>query len=225
MDAKERAAAAAVDLLDGTIIGLGSGSTAECFIRALGEALRSGHIHGIRGVATSRRSEELARQQGIPVLTLGEAKQIDVDVDGADEIDPDLNLIKGLGGALLREKIVAQNSRRMVVIGEVTKRVEVLGTRAPLPVEVVPFGFEVQEAFLRSLGCVPTLRVGAGGQPFVTDNGNLIYDCRFRSIDDPDGLQNALKRRAGVVETGLFLRMADTAVLADEREVRIWPRK
>ena len=221
MDAKERAAAAAVDLLDGTIIGLGSGSTAECFIRALGEALRSGTVHGIRGVGTSRRSEELAREQGIPLMTLGEAKQIDVDVDGADEIDPQLNLIKGLGGALLREKVVAQNSKRMIVIADAGKRVDVLGSRAPLPVEVVQFGFETQEDFLKRHGCEPTLRRGSDGKPFVTDNGNFIYDCRFPRIDQADALERALKRRAGIVETGLFLDIASAAVIADGNDVTI----
>ena len=225
MDPKQRAGEAAVDMLtDGMTVGLGSGSTAECFIRALAGALRKGDRKGIRGVATSKRSEDLARELGIPLVTLAQARQVDIDVDGADEIDPHLNLIKGLGGALLREKIVAQNSKRMIVIAEAGKRVEVLGTRAPLPVEVVRFGFELQEEFLRSLGCVPTLRVRSDGATYVTDNGNLIYDCRFTRIDDADELQRILKSRAGIVESGLFLRIADTAVLASENDVQVLRR-
>ena len=216
MDPKQRAAAAALDLLrDGMIVGLGTGSTAECFIRALAEALRSGRLKGVRGVPTSDRSDALARDLGIPLVALAQVDQIDIDVDGADEIDPDLNLIKGLGGALLREKVVAQNSRRMVVVADAGKRVDALGTRAPLPVEVVRFGHELQARFLRSMGCTPALRTTSTGSPFHTDNGNVIYDCRFARIDDPQALEAALKRRAGVVETGLFLGIADTAIVAD----------
>jgi ribose 5-phosphate isomerase A len=226
MDPKQRAAEAAVGMLSGgTTLGLGTGSTAEFFIRALAGALRSGKLRDIRGVPTSKRSEDLARELGIPLVTLAQAGQIDIDVDGADEIDPNLNLIKGLGGALLREKIVAQNAKRMIVIADAAKVVDVLGTRSPLPVEVVQFEHEVHQPFLRALGCAPTLRVAAGGEAFVTDNGNFIYDCQFRGIDDPDALQDALKRRAGVVETGLFLRVADTAVLADANESRVLGRK
>jgi ribose 5-phosphate isomerase A len=220
MDAKERAAAAAVNLMsNGTVVGLGTGSTAECFIRALAEALRSGKLQDIRGVPTSKRSEELAHELRIPLVTLAQAKEVDVDVDGADEIDSDLNLIKGLGGALLREKIVAQNATRMIVIADANKRVDVLGTRAPLPVEVVHFAFEVQEPFLKSLGCVPTLRTTSNGAPFLTDNGNVVYDCRFPRIDDPAALQSQMKRRAGIVETGLFIGIADTAIVADADRV------
>jgi ribose 5-phosphate isomerase A len=160
----------------------------------------------------------------IPLVSLAQVDQIDVDVDGADEIDPKLDLIKGLGGALLREKIVAQNSRRMIVIADASKRVEVLGTRAPLPVEVVPFEQETQARFLRSLGCTPTLRTGADGKPFLTDNGNVLYDCRFARIENADALQDALKQRAGIVDSGLFLRMADTAIIADGDDVTVLTR-
>ena len=226
MDPKQRAALAAVEMLtSGMVVGLGTGSTAEYFIRALGEAIRSGRLKDIRGVPTSNRSAQLARELSIPLVSLAQVDQIDVDVDGADEIDPKLDLIKGLGGALLREKIIAQNSRRMIVIADESKRVDVLGSRAPLPVEVVQFEHEAQARFLRTLGCTPTLRTGADGKPFVTDNGNVLYDCRFARIQDAEALQAALKQRAGIVESGLFLHIADAAIIADADGVEILTSK
>ena len=222
MDPKQRAAGAALEMLSGgMVVGLGTGSTAERFIHMLGEALQTGRLRDIRGVPTSRRSEQLARQLAIPLVSLADVDQIDIDVDGADEIDPKLNLIKGLGGALLREKIVAQNSGRMIVVADASKRVDVLGTRAPLPVEVIPFEHEAQARFLRTLGCMPTLRLGADGNPFVTDNGNLLYDCRFARIDEAGSLQDKLKQRAGIVESGLFLQIAHAAIVADAGEVTV----
>lgn len=220
MNAKQRAAEAALDeLRSGMIVGLGSGSTAELFIDALGAAIKANRLRDIRGVATSLKSEERARKLGISVVTLAEAKQIDVTVDGADEIDPALNLIKGLGGALLREKIVAQNSKRLVIIADSSKRVEVLGTRTPLPVEVVKFGYETHEEFLQALGCEPKVRRGADRQPYVTDNGNHIYDCRFKSIDQPAVLEMTLRKRAGIVESGLFVCLAKLALVADANRI------
>ena len=226
MDPKQRAADEALEMLtSGMVVGLGTGSTAECFIRALGEAIRTGRLKDIRGVPTSTRSEQLARELSLSLVSLAQVDQIDVDVDGADEIDPKLDLIKGLGGALLREKIIAQNSRRMVVIADASKRVDVLGSRAPLPVEVVQFEHDAQARFLRTLGCTPTLRTGADGKPFVTDNGNALYDCRFARIQDAERLQAALKQRAGIVESGLFLDIADTAIIADADGVKVLKRK
>ena len=226
MDPKQRAADAALEMLtSGMVVGLGTGSTAECFIRALDEAMRTGRFKNIRGVPTSTRSEQLASELSIPLVSLAHVDQIDVDVDGADEIDSKLDLIKGLGGALLREKIIAQNSRRMVVIADASKRVDVLGSRAPLPVEVVQFEHDAQARFLRTLGCTPTLRTGPDGKPFRTDNGNVLYDCRFARIQDAEGLQAALKQRAGIVESGLFLDIADTAIIADADGVKVLKRK
>ena len=220
MKAKERAAAAALDeIRDGMIVGIGSGSTAECFIDAVGAAMKAQRFRDIRGVATSNKSEALARKLAINIITLAEAKQIDVTVDGADEIDPKLNLIKGLGGALLREKIVAQNSTRLVIIADSSKRVEMLGTHSPLPIEVVRFGYESHEHFLRQLGCEPKLRVASDGQPYVTDNGNYVYDCRFKQIDQPGVLEATLRKRAGIVESGLFVGIAKVALVADEERV------
>jgi ribose 5-phosphate isomerase A len=156
----------------------------------------------------------------IPLVELADAPPPDITVDGADEVSDDLQLIKGLGGALLREKIVAQNSRRLVIIADASKRVARLGTHAPLPVEVALFAHRAQEPFLRKLGCEPVLRLAGSGAPFQTDNGNCIYDCRFpNGIDRPHDLQQALRQRAGVVETGLFLDLAADALIADTDQV------
>jgi len=226
MNAKQRAANAALDeIRDGMIVGLGSGSTADCFIDALGAALNAKRFRNLRGVATSNNSDERARKLGINVISLADAKQIDVTVDGADEIDTRLNLIKGLGGALLREKIVAQNSKLIVIIADIAKKVEVLGTQSPLPVEVVKFGFELHEHFLQQLGCEPTLRRTADGQPYVTDNDNYIYHCRFKHIDQPAVLEATLRKRAGIVESGLFVGIASIALVANENDIERIERK
>ncbi len=221
MDAKRRAAEAAVPLLaSGMVVGLGTGSTADHFLVALGAALADGRLGGILGVPTSRQSEQRAGELGIPLTTLARHPVIDVTVDGADEVDPQMRLIKGLGGALVREKIVAQNSRRFVIIADGTKTVDRLGMRSPLPVEVVPFAFEVHDRFFRSLGAEPVLRK-TGGMVFNTDNGNLIVDLRFPDgIADPAATERAILDRAGVVGCGLFLGMADTVLVGDDVGVR-----
>jgi ribose 5-phosphate isomerase A len=218
MNPKQRAAEAALKFVrDGMVVGLGTGSTADQFLQALGAALKAGKIRDIRGVPTSRQSERRAEQLGIPLATLAQCPHPDVTVDGADEIAPNLDLIKGLGGALLREKIVAQNSGKLVIIADSGKTVSKLGEHSMLPIEVVQFAHDVQEAFLASLGAVPALRRGPDGSTFVTDNGNYIYDCRFAGgIDRPHELELALKSRAGIVETGLFLGIASVAIIASE---------
>lgn len=221
MDPKQRAGYAAVELLTSNmIVGLGTGSTADCFHIALAEALRSGKLANIRGVPTSRRAEVHAMELGIPLSTLAESPSPDVTVDGADEVAPNLDLIKGLGGALLREKIVAQNSKRLIIIADESKTVSLLGTRSPVPVEVATFGHEIQPAFLRTLGCDPVLRRRSDGTPFVTDNGNYIFDCKFKQIDNPAQVELALRARAGVVDSGLFLGIASTALIASGNSVR-----
>ena len=216
MDPKQRAAEAALAYIrDGMVVGLGTGSTADFFLVALGDAVRSGRLKGIRGVPTSVRSERRARELGIPLATLVECPRPEVTVDGADEVAPDLNLIKGLGGALLREKIVAQNSSKLVIIADAGKAVPKLGTKSKLPVEVAKFAHETHEAYLRSLGAEPAVRRGKEGAAFETDNGNYIYDCGFpEGIAEPSALDVALRARAGVVETGLFLGMASVALIA-----------
>lgn len=216
MDAKELAGKAALRFVQNDmLVGLGTGSTATKFILALGEALRTGQLKGVRGIPTSRKSEELANQLGIPIVTFAQHQRTAICVDGADEIGPGLHLIKGLGGALLREKVVAQNSDQLIIIADAGKEVSALGTKCPLPVEVTIFGHETQPAFFRTLGAEPTLRAAADGKPYITDNGNYIFDCRFPSIPDPARLEDQLKQRAGIVETGLFIGMAKIAVIAD----------
>lgn len=217
MNPKQRAAEAAMGhLRSGMVVGLGTGSTADYFLQALGAALKSGQLKDIHGVPTSRQSEIRARHFGIPLFTLEEVPQADVTVDGADEISPGLDLIKGLGGALVREKIVAQNSRKLVIIADAGKRVSRLGQKSPLPVEVVPFSHDIHQGFFRSLGGEPVLRL-VQGQVFVTDNGNLIYDVRFGGgiPGDARDLERKLLARAGVVDCGLFLGMANVALIAD----------
>ena len=204
----------------GMILGLGTGSTADFFLKALAVAIKDGQVRDIRGVPTSRQSERRAEHLGIPLATLVECPHPDVTIDGADEVAPNLDLIKGLGGALLREKIVAQNSKKLVIIADSSKVVARLGAKAALPVEVTPFGHEIHEEFFRSLNASPLLRRNADQQIFVTDNGNYIYDCGFADgISDPHALEAALGARAGIVESGLFLGIATIAFVAGEESV------
>ncbi|MET0645869.1 MAG: ribose-5-phosphate isomerase RpiA [Pyrinomonadaceae bacterium] len=221
MDAKQRAGFKAAEFVeDGMRVGLGTGTTAYWLVERLGERVRVEGLR-VRCVPTSRRTEEQARALGIPLVTLGEAGELDIAIDGADEIGPSLALIKGGGGALLREKLVASAARRFVVIADRSKQVEMLG-RFPLPVEVVQFGWELTA---RGVGVVtgvePALRRDANGEPFVTDNGNYILDCRCVEIPDPARTERELKSLVGVVESGLFVGMADSAVLADEEGLEI----
>jgi ribose 5-phosphate isomerase A len=224
MTPKQRAAEAAIPFIkSGMVLGLGTGSTADFFLVALGAAITSGKLTGITGVPTSRQSEHRAMELGIPLTTLARNPVIDVTVDGADEVTPGLDLIKGLGGALIREKIVAQNSKKLVISADQSKRVEKLGSVAPLPVEVVPFAHEIHESFFRSLGGEPKLRKHAG-MIFNTDNGNLIYDVKFPPMTDPASLDAALRNRAGIVGSGLFLNLASTVLIADEDQVIVLER-
>lgn len=222
MESKKRAAAAAMAYVrDGMVVGLGTGSTSQYFHEALGAALREGRLRDVQGVPTSESAAESARHQGITLTTLARHPQLDLTVDGADEIDPRMNLIKGRGGALLREKMVAAGSRKMVVIADASKAVARLGTTQPLPVEVTPFGHETHAAFFRSLGGEPTLRQGeTKGAAYVTDNANYIYDVRFPGgIADAPALEARLRNRPGIVETGLFIDIAAVALIADDARV------
>jgi ribose 5-phosphate isomerase A len=217
---KQVAAERAVEWVEsGMVVGLGAGSTAECAVRRIAELLREGRLRDLVGICCSSAVEANARQLGIPLTTLEECAGIDVTIDGADEVDPSLNLIKGGGGALLREKIVAQASRREIIIVDSTKPSPCLGTHWALPVEVVPFGWGSQRRFVESLGAKATLRMTSQGQPFVTDQGNLILDCAFGPIGDPHGLARALEERAGVVAHGLFLGLATDLLVASEHGV------
>jgi ribose 5-phosphate isomerase A len=220
MDAKRRAGAKAVEFVeDGMTVGLGTGSTAHWMVERLGERVREGL--DVRCVPTSRRTEEQARSLGIPLVTFADVRRLDLAIDGADEIGPGLALIKGGGGALLREKLVARAARRFVVIADASKRVEVLG-RFPLPVEVVPFAWEVTARRVsEATGTGPRLRRDERGEVYLTDNGNYILDCRCGEIRDPEGTERALKLLTGVVECGLFVRVADLAVVATDDGVEI----
>jgi ribose 5-phosphate isomerase A len=215
---KQQAAERALTCVqDGMSVGLGTGSTAARFIDLIGHRVRSGMK--LRCVPTSEVTRAHAERLGIPLTTLDEVPFLDLTVDGADEFDDELRLIKGGGGALLREKIVATACDRMIVIADASKRVPKLG-RYPLPVEVVPFGLAATRNMIIALagdtGCTGEikLRIGQAGTPFVTDCGNYIFDCAFGPIDDPEDLDQALKLVPGVVESGLFLGIADVVIVA-----------
>lgn len=218
---KQAAAEAAARLVeDGMIVGLGTGSTAKFAVEALGKRVREGLR--IIGIPTSEATASQARGVGIPISSLGEHIEVDLTIDGADEIQPGtLDLIKGHGGALLREKVVASASRRLVIIADNTKLVDRLGTHFALPVEVVPFGWQAAERKIRQLGARTQLRPGPGEKPFVTDGGHFILDCAFPPISDPAALDEALNSIVGVVEHGLFLKMTSRAVVAGQDGVQV----
>ena len=208
---KESAAKASLQYVkDGDVVGLGTGSTAAFMVRALAEKVRAGLK--IVGVPTSKRTGELAASLGIAVTTLDEHQDINVTIDGADEFDPELRLIKGGGGALLREKIVASASRKLVIIADAGKQVQKLG-KFPLPVEVIPFAAKLVAKKIAVMGAQVKLREYAYGNPFVTDEGHHILDCHFGEIDDPEELAAELSFMPGIVEHGLFLNMASVVVM------------
>jgi ribose 5-phosphate isomerase A len=208
---------------NGSRIGLGSGRAARAFVKALGDRVRKGAL-SVRGVPTSEETASLARQEGIPLLTLADAGTLDLTVDGADEVAPNLDLIKGYGRAFVREKIVAASSRRLIVLVGDEKLVPQLGARGRLPVEVVPFAVPLCERRLGELGCRPVpYRDGDG--LFVTDNGNHILDCQIGPIRDAPQLEIDIRTIPGVVGTGLFLKMADTVLVGDRNDFRLIEEK
>ena len=217
-DWKMQAAQRALHLVEsGMTVGLGSGSTATLWIKLLGEEVRD-HGLRIRAIASSDDSERLARSYGIPFVTFEECRSLDLTVDGADEIAPGLALIKGGGGKLLREKIVASASKRFVVVADESKQVAKLG-RFPLPVEVIQMAAPLVSDALSDLGFTPSIRFAGDGKPYVTDEGNFILDCSGQVIEDPDTIAAKIDSITGVVEHGLFLHMAELAVIAGERQV------
>lgn len=217
-----RAADRALALVqDGMVLGLGTGRAATTFLHSLGRRVRAGLR--IRGVPTSLATAQLATQLGIPLTTLAEVPELDLAVDGADEVDPHLHLIKGLGGALVREKIVAASARRLVILVGPEKVVPVLGSRGVLPVEVVPFGAVLCRRRLEQLGCPAELRQ-VNGHPFVSDNQNYILDCQIRPLQAPAELERQIQAIPGVVGTGLFLGMAHTVLVDDGVHVRVLER-
>jgi ribose 5-phosphate isomerase A len=204
---------------NGCRIGLGSGRAAQAFVKSLGERLRDGSFH-VHGVPTSEETAKLARHEGIPLLTLAEAGMLELTVDGADEVDANLDLIKGYGRALVREKVVAASSRRLVILVGDEKLVTQLGTRGKLPVEVTPFALPLCERRLNELGCRPIL-YRQGNEPFVSDNGNHILDCQIEPISTAARLEMDIRAIPGVVGTGLFLGMAETILIGDRDTFRL----
>ena len=206
---------------DGMIVGLGTGTTAEFAVRKIGKLVRNGL--SIRGIPTSNRTKELAEAEGIPLIDFSESMFIDLTIDGADEIDGNLNMIKGGGAALLQEKIVASVSKAEIIVVNKTKLVDQLGA-FPLPVEVIPFGWQVVFNQLESLHGNPDLRLNKG-QPQVTDQGNYIIDCHFRKIENPKLLEHQLNMIPGVVENGLFINLCTKMILADGEQLIVKDRK
>jgi len=222
MNAKQRAGERAAEFVaSGMTVGLGTGSTVYWALLRLGEMVRAGLR--VRGIPTSRQTERIALEQGIPLTDFSAAQSLDLTIDGADEISDALDLIKGGGGALLREKLVAAASERLVIVADASKRVATLGS-FPLPVEVVPFGWEVTARRIRAQGFDPRLRRDAAGHPYLTDNGNYLLDCSGDRIYEPVTLQRALKLLPGVVETGLFVRMTTIVVIGHDDRVEIIER-
>lgn len=212
---KRQAAEAAVTHVEpGMVVGLGAGSTALMALECISARLARGTLTDILGVPCSDQVAADAQRLGIPLTTLESHPRIDLTIDGADEVDPQLRVIKGGGGALLREKIVAQASAREIIIVDVRKLSAQLGMQWALPVEVIPFGLRAHVDFVAGLGATAQVRTGSGGCPFRTDSGNLILDCRFGPIDDPESIAGALERRAGIVEHGLFLDLVTDLIVA-----------
>jgi ribose 5-phosphate isomerase A len=200
-------------------IGLGSGRAAQAFVRALGERVRDETMR-VRGVPTSEETAVLAKQVGIPLVTLAAGGELAVTIDGADEVDPNLDLIKGYGRALVREKIVAASSRRLIILVGQEKLVPRLGSRGRLPIEVVPFGLPLCERRLRELGCNP-VPFRKNGKLFVTDNGNHIVDCEITPIASPAQFEQQILAIPGVIDTGLFLGMTNTVLVGDSTDFRL----
>lgn len=224
-EAKRRAAEAAVALVeDGMVLGLGTGSTANVMLARLAERVKEGLR--VKGVPTSLATMELARHLGVPLTSLDEDPTLDLTLDGADEVDLEFRLIKGLGGALLREKVVAAASKRVAIMVDEGKLVKQLGTKAPVPVEVARFAWRPVQERVRALGCEPVLRRGTDGEPFVTDNGDLILDARFaRGIDAPEEMERKLNNIPGVMENGLFVGLCTEVVVGTDKGASVRKRR
>ena len=212
---KQKAAEYAVQFIeDGMVIGLGEGSTAIFALYKIAELLKAGDLKNIRGIPCSNTVEKAARDSNIPLTTLDEHPVIDLTIDGADEVDTNLNIIKGGGGALLREKMVAQASKREIIVVDKSKLSPTIGTNWPLPIEVVPFGWQAQIPYLEGLGGKSNIRLTDTGKPRLTDQGNYILDCNFGPIENPSALSEILGGRAGIVEHGLFIDLATDVIVA-----------
>jgi ribose 5-phosphate isomerase A len=223
---KQKAAYFAVEWIQsGMILGLGTGSTAEFALKRIAERISAGELKHVVGVPSSVRTEKMARELGIPLTDLDSNPEIDLTIDGADEVDPDLNLIKGGGGALLREKILAQATRRNVIIVDESKLSPQLGTKWALPIEVIPFACRSEQQFLAAIGGHANVRNDKAGHPFITDQQNYIMDANFGRMADPRALAERLNARAGIVEHGLFIGLAADVVVAAAAGVRHLTRK
>jgi ribose 5-phosphate isomerase A len=222
---KQQAAAFAVDFVEsGMVVGLGTGSTTHFALLRLAELIRSGRLRGIVGIPSSLRTESAAREFGIPLTDFEAHPLIDITIDGADEVDPELNLIKGGGGALLREKVLAQATRRNIIIVDESKLAPRLGTKWALPIEVVPFARPSEERFLASMGAAVTLR-SRDGRPVTTDQGNLLLDAAFGPMENPAAIAEQLNGRAGIVEHGLFLGLTRDVIVAGREGIRHLTRR
>jgi ribose 5-phosphate isomerase A len=223
---KLRAAESAVGFVEsGMRIGLGTGSTARHVLDLLGQRKAAGELRDIAGVATSRETEAIARGLGIPLISLDARQHLDLCIDGADEVDPRLDVVKGLGGALLWERIVADACDRVIIAVDDSKRVKRLGERASIPIEVVPFGWRTHIPHLESMSCLATLRCDEDGRPFVTDGGHYILHCRFPGgVPDPYALEKAVRERTGLIATGLFLGVATHVVVGHDEGVDVIER-
>jgi ribose 5-phosphate isomerase A len=223
---KKEAGQAVVDFIEsGMVLGLGTGSTTSYALEEIGRRTKSGKLRDIVGIPSSIQTEKIARELGISLATFDEFQEIDLTIDGADEVDPELNLIKGGGGALLREKILAQASKRNIIIVDESKLSPRLGTHWPVPIEVIPFAWKLVEKFLTSLGGEVTLRINDDGNPYTTDQDNFILDTKFGPISDLEGLASNLSNKAGIVEYGLFLGTASEVIVAGANGIRFLRRK
>jgi ribose 5-phosphate isomerase A len=223
---KKEAGQAAVDFIEsGMVLGLGTGSTTRYALEEIGRRIKSGKLRDIVGIPSSIQTEKIAAELGIGLTTFDEFQEIDLTIDGADEVDPELNLIKGGGGALLREKILAQASKRNIMIVDESKLSPQLGTHWPVPIEVTPFAWKLVERFLNSLGGEVRLRIKDDGNPYTTDQDNFILDTKFGPISDLEALASNLSNKAGIVEYGLFLGTASEVIVAGENGIRFLRRK
>jgi ribose 5-phosphate isomerase A len=222
---KKEAGRAAVDFIESSmVLGLGTGSTTRYALEEIGRRIKSGKLKDIVGIPSSTQTEKIAGELGISLTTFDEFQELDLTIDGADEVDPELNLIKGGGGALLREKILAQASRRNIMIVDESKLSPRLGTHWPVPIEVIPFAWKLVEKFLLSLGGKARLRMKDDGNPYTTDQNNFILDTKFGPIADLERLASNLSKKAGIVEYGLFLGTASEVIVAGENGIRFLRR-
>ena len=222
---KKEAAISAVDFIESAmVLGLGTGSTTRFALEELGKRLKEGRLKDIVGICSSIQTEKRAKDLGIPIITFDEKQELDLTIDGADEVDPQLNLIKGGGGALLREKVLAQSSKRNIMIVDESKLSPMLGTRFPVPIEVIPFAWMPVANFIKSLGGDPVLRKKDDEKPYTTDQNNYILDSNFGPISNLDELAHKLGQEAGIVEFGLFLGTASEIIVATSNGIRYQKR-